>query len=86
MIGTEDLKYVDNTKYLGTRPTFCETMKDDKDMIRQTRLLYTESNKLLRLINHCTTDIKLVLLIALTHSYTVHFYGLITLNAHLANL
>ena len=33
MIGTEVLKYVDNTKYLGI--TFCETLKDDKDMIRQ---------------------------------------------------
>ena len=34
MIGrpTEVLKYVDNTKYLVI--TFCETMKDDKDMIR----------------------------------------------------
>ena len=28
MIGTEVLKYVDNTKYLGI--TFCETLKDDK--------------------------------------------------------
>ena len=59
MIGTEDLKYVDNTKYLGI--TFCETMKDDKDMIRQIILLYTKSNKLLRIFSHCTTDVKLVL-------------------------
>ena len=36
MIGTEVLKYVDNTKYLGI--TFCETVKDDKDMIPQMRL------------------------------------------------
>ena len=36
MIGTEVLKYVDNTKYL--RITFCETVKDDKDMIPQMRL------------------------------------------------
>ena len=28
MIGTEALKYVDNTKYLGI--TFCETLKHDK--------------------------------------------------------
>ena len=59
MIGTEDLKYVDNTKYLGI--TFCETMKDDKDMIRQIRLLYTKSNKLFRIFSHCTTDVKLAL-------------------------
>ena len=31
MIGIEVLKYVDNTKYLGI--TFCETLKDDKDII-----------------------------------------------------
>ena len=36
MIGTEVFKYVDNTKYLGI--TFCETVKDDKDMIQQMRL------------------------------------------------
>ena len=55
MIGTEVL----NTKYLGI--TFCETMKDDKDMIQQMRLLYAKSNKLLRFFSHCTTDVKLVL-------------------------
>ena len=41
MIGTEVLNYVDNTKYL--RITFCETLKDDKDMIRQLWLLYAKS-------------------------------------------
>ena len=59
MIGTEVLKYVDNAKYLGI--TFCETMKDDKDMIPQMRLLYAKRNKLLRIFSHCTTDVKLVL-------------------------
>ena len=58
MIGTEVLKYVDNTKYLGI--TFCETLTDDKDMIWQMRLLYAKSNKLLRIFSHCTTDVKLV--------------------------
>ena len=48
MIGTEVLKYVDNIKYLGI--TFYETMKDDKDTIRQMRLLYAKSNKLLRIL------------------------------------
>ena len=60
MIGTEVLKYVDNAKYLGI--TFCETMKDDKDMIPQMRLLYAKRNKLLHIFSHCTTDVKLVLL------------------------
>ena len=39
-IGTVVLKYVDNTKYLGT--TICEALKDDKDIIRQMRLLYAK--------------------------------------------
>ena len=39
-IGTVVLKYVDNIKYLGT--TFCEALKDDKDIIRQMRLLYAK--------------------------------------------
>ena len=59
MIGTEVLKYVDNTKYLGI--TLCETLIDDEDMIRQMRLLYAKSNNLLRIFSHCTTDVKLVL-------------------------
>ena len=42
MIGTEVLKYIDN-KYLGT--TFCDTMKDDNDMIRQLKLLHAKSNR-----------------------------------------
>ena len=53
MVGT------DNTMYLGI--TFCETLKDDKDMIRQMRILYAKSNKLLRIFSNCTTDVKLVL-------------------------
>ena len=59
MIRTEVLKYVDNTKYL--RITFCETLKDGKDMIRQMRLLYAKSNRLLRIFGNCTIDAKLVL-------------------------
>ena len=59
MIGTEVLKYVDNSKYLGI--AFCEIRNDIKDMIRQMRFLYAKSNKLLRIFNHCTTDVKLVL-------------------------
>ena len=48
MIGTEVLKYVDNTKYL--RVTFCDAMKDKNDMIWQMRRLYAKINKLLRIV------------------------------------
>ena len=74
MIGTEVLKYVDNTKYLGI--TFCETLKDDKDMIRQMRLLCTKSNKLLRIFSNCTTDVKLVIF----YSYCTSLYCLFHLD------
>ena len=59
MIGSEVSKYLDNTTYLGI--TFCETIRDDYHMIRQMRLLNAKRNKLLRITNFCTTDIKLVL-------------------------
>ena len=55
--------------YLGI--TFCETMKDP---IRQMRLLYANSNKLLRILNPCKTDIKLVLFDSVAHHYIAHFF------------
>ena len=74
MLRTEVLKYVDNTKYLGI--TFCETLKDDKDMIWQMRLLCTKSNKLLRIFSNCTTEVKLVLF----DSYCTSLYCLFLLD------
>ena len=41
--------------------TSIDTIKYDKDMIRQMRLLYAKSNKSLHIFNHCTIDVKLVL-------------------------
>ena len=71
MIGTEVLKYVvDNTKYSGI--TFCETMKDEEDMIRQIKLVCAKSNKLLRILHHCTTDILVELV--LYDSYRTSLY------------
>ena len=52
------LKYTDDIKYLGF--TFSSDQKDDKDLLRQLRLLYTKSNRLLRLFYHCSTDVKIV--------------------------
>ena len=62
------LKYTDDIKYLGF--TFSSDQKDDKDLLRQLRLLYTKSNRLLRLFYHCSTDVK----IALFCSYCTCFY------------
>ena len=41
--------------------TSIDTIKYDKDMIRQMRLLYAKNNKSLRIFDHCTIDVKLVL-------------------------
>ena len=43
------LKYADNVKYLDL--TFSSDQKDDNDILRQLRMLYTKSNRLLRLFN-----------------------------------
>ena len=53
------LKYTDDNKYLGF--TFSSDQEDDKDLLRQLRLLYTKSNRLLRLFYHCSTDVKISL-------------------------
>ena len=62
------LKYTDDIKYLGF--TFSSDQKDDKNLLRQLRLLYTKSNRLLPLLYHCSTDVK----IALFRSYCTCFY------------
>ena len=60
------LKYADNVKYLD----FSSDRKDDNDILRQLRMLYTKSNRLLRLFHHCSVDIK----VALFRSYCTCFY------------
>ena len=62
------LKYTDDIKYLGF--TFSSDQKDDKNLFRQLRLLYTKSNRLLRLFYHCSTDVK----IAFFRKYCTCFY------------
>ena len=62
------LKYTDDIKYLDL--TFSSDQKDDKDLLRQLRLLYTKSNRLLQFLYHCSTDVK----IALFRSYCTCFY------------
>ena len=47
------LKYTDDIKYLGF--IFSSDQNDDKDLLLQLRLLYTKSNRLLRLLYHCST-------------------------------
>ena len=58
-MSTEKLEYTNSTKYLGF--TFSSDKKDDNDMLRQLRILYTKSNIILRLFNCCSIDVKLTL-------------------------
>ena len=67
-LDSQVLKYADNVKYLGF--TFSSDQKDDNDILRQLRMLYTKSNRLLRLFYHCSVDVKL----ALFCSYCTCFY------------
>ena len=67
-MNNEKLDYTDSIKYLGF--TFSSDKKDDNDMLRQMRTLYTKSNRLLRLFHCCSIDVKL----ALFRSYCTCFY------------
>ena len=58
-IGSDALKFIKESKYLGF--TFNDSKSDDCDMLRQMRLLYAKSNKLLRTFSHCSTDVKITL-------------------------
>ena len=58
-IGSDTLKFVKESKYLGF--TFSDSKSDDCDMLRQMRLLYAKSNKLLRTFSHCSMDVKITL-------------------------
>ena len=62
-------------KYLGF--TFSSDKKDDNDMLRQMRILYTKSNRLFRLFHCCLTDVKLPLVCGYYACYYLSFYGLI---------
>ena len=63
-----DHRYVNTVKYLGF--VFCENKKDAEDMLRQLRTLYAKSNKVIRMFNHCTVVVKLLLI----KSYCTSFY------------
>ena len=67
-MNNEKLDYTDSIKYLGF--IFSSDKKDDNDMLRQMRILYTKSNRLLRLFHCCSIDVKL----ALFRSYCTCFY------------
>ena len=58
-INTEKLDYTDSINYLCF--TFSSDKRDDNDMLRQMRIHYIKSNRLLRLFHPCSTDVKFTL-------------------------
>ena len=56
-IGSDALKYVAESKYLGF--SFCDSKQDDNDILRQMRTVY--ACVLLRTFSHCSTDVKVTL-------------------------
>ena len=58
-IGSDALKYVAESKYLGF--SFCDSKQDDNDILRQMKTVYAKSNTSLRTFSHCSTDVKVTL-------------------------
>ena len=53
------IDYVQKTKYLGY--TFANDKQDDLEMLIQLRLLYMQSNNIIRMFHFCIIDVKLEL-------------------------
>ena len=62
------IDYVEKTKYLGY--VFTNDKQDDVEMLTQLRLLYMRSNKIIRMFQFCTIDVKL----ELYRSFCTSFY------------
>ena len=69
------MTYVNTVKYLGFK--FSENKKDDEDMLKQMRSLYSKPNKVSRMLNHCTVHVKLLLIKVIVPLSTVVTYSLI---------
>ena len=67
-INTALIPYTDSLKYLGF--IFTSSHKDDSDMLRQMRMLYARSNRLVRLFYSCSRNV----LIELGRSFCGSFY------------
>ena len=87
-MNNEKLDYTDSIKYLSF--TFSSDKKDDNDMLRQMRILYTKSNRLLRLFHCCSTVVQLMLnflyFVFTVLAFIVYFYGLIIRSLLIASL
>ena len=64
-------KHTNDIKYLGF--TFSSDQKDYKDLLRQLKMLYTKSTRLLRLFYHCSTDVKICIISQLLYLFLLSF-------------
>ena len=67
-INSAHILYTDSINHLGF--TFTSSHKDDNDIIRQMRILYACSNRIVRLFHSCSTDV----LLELGRSFCGSFY------------
>ena len=67
-INSAYIPYTDSIKNLGF--TFTSSHKDDNDIIRQIRILYARSNRIVRLFHSCSSDVSL----ELSRSFRGSFY------------
>ena len=54
---------------------FTNNKQDDVEMLRQLRLLYMRSNKIIRMFLFCTIGVKLEFLRVFVHRFTAAIYG-----------
>ena len=67
-----DLKYVDEFKYLGHIISTGNNERDDNDVFREVRAMFTRTNILARRFSSCSVSVKTVLF----RSYCVCCYGM----------
>ena len=67
-INSAHIPYADSIKYLGF--TFTSSHKDDNDIIRQMRILYARSIRIVRFFHSCSSDV----LLELGRSFCGSFY------------
>ena len=68
----ENIHYIEETKYLGYM--FTNDKENDLEMLRQTRLRYMPSYKIICMFLFCTKDVKLELLGVCVHRFTATIY------------
>ena len=70
------ISYTNSIKYLGyTTCIFSSDYTDDAEMLRQMRLLYCRSNRLIRMFNKCSQNV----LVELCRSFCTTFYIVLSL-------